>query len=121
MAIEKGYIFRERDVFIDYPFDAAIVVDVAVGVDHRGDRPLAEVTVGEFETRRSGGGVAGSGQQGRAWLPPVPRHAAQSGAGRTVDDRRRPERGRRLPQPGLFLRAPVAGQCRRRARPSPPA
>ena len=36
---------------------AAEVVEMAVGVDHRGDRPLAEVTVGEFETRRGGGGV----------------------------------------------------------------
>ncbi len=36
---------------------AAEVVEVAVGVDHRGDRPLAEVAVGEFEARRGGGGV----------------------------------------------------------------
>ncbi|MNL07337.1 hypothetical protein D3C87_1280100 [compost metagenome] len=37
-------------LFIDYPFDAAIVVDVAVGVDHGLDRFVAAMLVVEIQT-----------------------------------------------------------------------
>ena len=73
---------------------AAEVVEVAVGVDHRGDRPLAEVPIREFETRLGGGGVGERVDDHPALVPLDEGDVADVVAPRLPASRARPRTGR---------------------------